>query len=144
MLKGKKRQVLLYGINHMLENPALDEHLRREYNLLALARDLNLKGIAQLRKVEIGQDEVALFTDYHGVELDQWLEASRAPKQLPRICLDVLSAIELLEENGYRPGNLNCLSIYIDKEGVVTLGNFDQARSLDDCGKTCSRSTEFN
>jgi hypothetical protein len=54
VLKGKKGQVLHYGINHMLENPTLEEHLKREYNLLALARDLNLKGIAQLRKAELG------------------------------------------------------------------------------------------
>jgi|688.fasta_scaffold739891_1 hypothetical protein len=54
MLKGKKGQVLLYSINHMLEKPTLDEHLRREYDLLAVARDRDLKGIAQLRKVELG------------------------------------------------------------------------------------------
>jgi|LauGreDrversion4_2_1035121.scaffolds.fasta_scaffold272280_1 hypothetical protein len=59
----------------MLENPTLDEHLRREYDLLAVARDRDLKGIAQLRKVELGQDQVALFVDYHGIEFDLWLEA---------------------------------------------------------------------
>jgi len=52
--------------------------------------------------------------------------------------------MELLEENGYRHGNINCSSVYIGKEGGVTLGNLEQARPIIDCGKTCSKPTEFN
>jgi len=108
-------------VDRSIQNNAITEHA-----ILKQAYLKQLPHIAHLKAVFIGATHIAFSLEEYDMDLRDYLEEHRDPKQLPRILEQVIAGVESLHQLGYVHRDLKPDNIVITLRPLkATLIDFD-------------------